>query len=636
MSPRILKRRACVVLGFVLTTLSAVAPTFAQQQPTQSKPAPRIKVDRSDQLPRHVYPVTTTAIALLQDDKQFEVLAQHLEQDLRADLAAYDIQDRATLKSFYGTLANLALERSDYETAVAYQDSIRAIEDKPGLRLSTGLMERAMAVAGRESHNGLDTVRLRAALRSQIAALPYRQVQAELAGMKARLEMVTPNMVLGSVQAEIEPSARNGSISRELAQRLVELRVRINRIIPVRSVLIDELGQTIAAHNVVKPDIWAARDVSLDGRAHLTPVTIAVWDTGVDVDVFPNQLFTNKGEIAGNNKDDDGNGYIDDVHGIRHDLDGNRATGTLMPVSLSAAEATEYRGYAKGVLDMQAGLNTPDVDIVKRKFAAIAAGDVKSFREKLVEYIVYAHGTHVAGIAVRGNPAARLLAATMTSDEFKIPPRPPTLELARRSAHELSETIEYFRQHGVRVVNMSWGFYPLIYEQILEANNVGATPEERRKLARQIFDIGAKALHDAMAASPKILFVAAAGNEDADNKFGEFVPSSFDLPNLITAAAVDRGGDEAAFTSYGHVDVYANGYEVPSRVPGGAIIPLSGTSMAAPQVVNLAAKLLAVKPQLTVAELRRAIIESADEKTIGEGKRIKLLNPRAALIRIAN
>jgi subtilisin family serine protease len=399
-------------------------------------------------------------------------------------------------------------------------------------------------------------------------------------------------------------------------------------------VVVAELGQTMAARSVLKPDIWAARDVSLQGRAGLKPVTIAIWDTGVDVDVFPQQLFTNPREIAGNGKDDDSDGYVDDVHGIRHDLDGGRATGTLNPISLTPAEVAEYRGYLKGALDMQAGLNTPDVEAIKRKIGALAPADFKPFREKLGEYVVYAHGTHVAGIALRGNPAARVLVATMTSDEFKLPPRAPTLERARLQAHELSETIEYFRQHGVRVVNMSWGFAPNFFEAELEANNVG-TPEERKKLAREIHDLGARTLHDAMVAAPDILFVAAAGNWDQDNKFGEFVPAAFDLPNLITAAAVDRAGDEAAFTSYGKVDVYANGYEVESRVPGGTLIPLSGTSMAAPQVVNLAGKLLAVKPQLTVAELRRAIVESADEKTIGQGKRIKLLNPQAALARVA-
>lgn len=253
------------------------------------------------------------------------------------------------------------------------------------------------------------------------------------------------------------------------------------------------------------------------------------------------------------------------------------------------------------------------------------------FQEKLSEYIVWSHGTHVAGIALRGNPAARVLVARDGTDQFKIPPHAPSLERAPQEAQAMREAIEYFREHGVRVVNMSWGFAPEFFERDLEANNVGGGTEARRKLANQIHDIGAKVLHAAMAAAPDILFVVAAGNWDADNKFGQFAPAAFELPNMITAAAVDRGGDEAAFTSYGKVDVYANGYEVPSRVPGGATIPLSGTSMAAPQVVNLAAKLLAVKPSLTVAELRLAILDAADEKTIGPGKRIKLLNPRASI-----
>jgi hypothetical protein len=52
--------------------------------------------------------------------------------------------------------------------------------------------------------------------------------------------------------------------------------------------------------------------------------------------------------------------------------------------------------------------------------------------------------------------------------------------------------------------------------------------------------------------------------------------------------------------------------------------------MATPQVTNLAAKLLALKPEMTVAELRRAIVDAADERTIGETRRIRLLNPKAS------
>lgn len=46
-------------------------------------------------------------------------------------------------------------------------------------------------------------------------------------------------------------------------------------------------------------------------------VIVAVLDTGIDLDHedLSDAVWTNPGEIAGNHKDDDGNGYVDDVHG---------------------------------------------------------------------------------------------------------------------------------------------------------------------------------------------------------------------------------------------------------------------------------------------------------------------------------
>ena len=72
-------------LAAAMFTLAACAPRVASAQ--NPAPAARIKVERADQLPRHVYPVGSTAMALFQEEAQFAALAQRLEADLRADLA---------------------------------------------------------------------------------------------------------------------------------------------------------------------------------------------------------------------------------------------------------------------------------------------------------------------------------------------------------------------------------------------------------------------------------------------------------------------------------------------------------------------------------------------------------------------
>ncbi len=100
------------------------------------------------------------------------------------------------------------------------------------------------------------------------------------------------------------------------------------------------------------------------------------------------------------------------------------------------------------------------------------------------------------------------------------------------------------------------------------------------------------------------------------------------LPNLIVVGAVDLAGDEASFTSYGPtVKVHANGYQVESVIPGGERVAESGTSMASPQIANLAAKLLAVNPTLTPPELISMIVSTADRSP--DGRRV-LMNPKKA------
>jgi len=614
-------------VGAPLLCLSLLigSPLLVSDVAAQTEPS-RIRVEGADQLPRHTYPVPESATALVEDDALFAALATKLEADLKADLAKYEISDRATLKEYYGTLGSLALIEGDHETALAYADSVRAIEDKPGLKALTGTFERALAAAVQVAEDQRAAV-FEETYRREIAALPYDEVQAELKSLKGFTEISAPGVLLGFVQGQVQPAADSGEISRELANIVVQARWYLKVIRPIQQKMIAVLAERIAAHAVEKPDIWAARAVSLEGRDDLKPVVVAIWDTGTDVALFEDRVFVNEGETPDNDMDDDGNGFVDDVHGIAHDLHLARTTGVLLPLSYAQEEEVRYRQNLKGFMDLQAGLDTPDASEFKRLVTALKPEEFPPFFEGFRQYGEYAHGTHVAGIAVAGNPAARILVGRFTGD-YRMVPELPTVERAEGWVREFHDKVAYFRQHGVRVLNMSWGFTAQDEEDALEANNAGGTPEQRKALAQRLFDIQADALCETIAGAPDILFVAAAGNEDEDNRFTDFIPASFDMPNLITAAAVDRAGDEAAFTSYGKADVYANGYEVESYLPGGETSALSGTSMAAPQVVNLAAKLWAVHPDLTVAQVSEAIVQGADEKTIGDGKVIKLLNPK--------
>ncbi len=208
-------------------------------------------------------------------------------------------------------------------------------------------------------------------------------------------------------------------------------------------------------------------------------------------------------------------------------------------------------------------------------------------------------------------------------------PEAPTEELTRRGVESYKATAAWFRDHGVRVVNMSWGGNPAGYEDALEKNGIGKDAADRKEIARKLFKIERDGLYEAMKSAPGVLFICAAGNADANSSFDESIPSSLKLPNLLTVGAVDQAGDEASFTSYGEtVRVDANGYQVESTLPGGALVRFSGTSMASPNATNLAAKLLALDPKLTPQQVIQLMV---DGSTPSEDGRRHNLNPKESV-----
>ena len=185
------------------------------------------------------------------------------------------------------------------------------------------------------------------------------------------------------------------------------------------------------------------------------------------------------------------------------------------------------------------------------------------------------HGTHVSGtIAAKLDgagivglaPGVKLMALKFLGDDP-----------ACGWDDQAIEAIEYAKSFGVRISNNSWA-------RPASAPPFG-DPADDVPLYEAIEDSG-------------MLFVAAAGNsgQDLDSVSRPSIPASFDLPNILSVAAVDNTGQLASFSNYGEtsVDVSAPGVSIASLIPDYGVNEagyyyLDGTSMASPHVAAIAA-----------------------------------------------
>lgn len=563
--------------------------------------AEKIKVRSLDELPRFVYPIESSASQLLVSD-DFPAFAARVRKDVEHVLAAYDIEDPSTLQGLYAVMQRLEFQAGNYDASLGWLEKSRALEDKEANRLTSGLIDRAWVAAHREAPgDGFDSA-FAGQLEALASGLPWAVVQDNIEQAKGRAEYISSNLLLGRVQSEMDPVvASTGVLTEDMARTLIAMRSTMEMFLPVREQVVAVYQKLIDANRVEKADIWAARALTLTPEIKAQSVAIGIWDSGVDASVFTGSLWVNPAESF-DGADNDGNGFVDDVNGIGFDLDGFRTPELLHPEGDMAGKAGLAMGYMKGFMDLTSSIDSPEASALKKHISSLEPEEVKAFVESLQFASLYMHGTHVAGIAVEGNPYARIVINRYTFD-YHIPRAILTVEIAERHAKSFQGSVDYFKKAGVRAVNMSWGWTLKEVEGVLESNGV-TDPEERAARTREIFGIFKKGLYDALASAPEILFITAAGNDDSDVEFDEVIPSNFQLPNLITVAAVDQAGDPTSFTSTGrNVVIYANGYEVESFVPGGGRMKASGTSMASPNALNLAAKLFALDPALTPARV---------------------------------
>lgn len=434
----------------------------------------------------------------------------------------------------------------------------------------------------------------------------------------------------------------------------------------------------------------------LAGRQPVQSVVVAVLDSGIEIDHpdLVGSVWTNEDEIAGNGVDDDGNGYVDDVHGwnfvggadgrhVEQDTyemtrlyaEGQVRFAAVQVDTLSPEARADYQLYreaaaefeaerqdkarlldqyrniatalerAVSILEAELGTdslteesvrtlnsNRTDVlqaqniymqlaqqgatpEVIERDLEVlqemveynlnpefdprpIVGDDPDDLTERIygnndVEGPTAEHGTHVAGIiaATRNNgfgidgiaSSARIMSVRTVPD-------------GDERDKDVANAIRYAADNGAQIINMSFG--------------KGFSP------AKEVVDEAVR-----YAEERGVLFVHAAGNDAEDLGVEPSFPTRTFIDGDSARAWIEVGAISwkaapdlvATFSNYGRqtVDVFAPGVDIRSTIPEAKYEENSGTSMAAPVVSGIAALIMSYYPDLTAAQVKQIILESA-------------------------
>ncbi len=360
--------------------------------------------------------------------------------------------------------------------------------------------------------------------------------------------------------------------------------------------------ETLQAEHDAQPeaDPYAFSTVDLTGSEDAQPLVVAVWDTGVAGPLFESQLFTDE---AG-------------AHGVIADPTEGQTGLTYEP---GAETITEFAPFLQGIMDLRAGLASTEAaqQVLALMGGAQDAAALEALGVNLSAIGEWAHGTHVAGIMLAGVPQARLAVfrSAWAGEARLYHNRGPTDEELAAELANIDAIAAFINANHVRVVNASLGFgRDYVENELRHESDLYATDDEVRARAEVVHQHRTAIWRRVIEQCPDTLFVVAAGNSNRDIvEYGD-VPAALELPNLLTVGAVDRFGNWATFTNSNpeRVQIFDWGVAVPSVIPNGDTVPLSGTSMASPNVANLATKMLAVAPSLTPAQVIAIIGETAD------------------------
>ena len=405
-------------------------------------------------------------------------------------------------------------------------------------------------------------------------------------------------------------------------------------------------------------------------------VIVGIVDSGVDInhEDLKAVIWTNPKEIPNNGKDDDKNGYIDDMHGwnflgdaVNEQLEMTRIVkqGPSAPeyakakAQLDAERADAiagkemYEGYLKSVKDMQVYLKkdnftledikaiTSDDETIKNNkaffsrvltrlsiadFTEQVKGGIKHFNDQLS----YNLNPDFDGRSIVGDKPNDIN-DTKYGNNNVVGPDP---EEALHGTHVAGIVAQVRNNNlgGDGVANMV---------EIMAVRAVPNGDEYDKDIAlgiRYAVDNGAKVINgsfgkyfsphkewvqDALkyAAKKDVLVIFAAGNDsknlDVHNKYPsdsyDGAPEISDNVLIVGALNATYSANMVApFSNYGknNVDVFAPGMQIYATTPNNNYRYLQGTSMASPNVAGVAALIRSYYPKLSAAQVKQIIMAS--------------------------
>jgi len=249
-------------------------------------------------------------------------------------------------------------------------------------------------------------------------------------------------------------------------------------------------------------------------------------------------------------------------------------------IQLMGAEAFHRRGFLGqgvkvAVIDTGIDHTHPDLSV---------AGGYKIIWYDDYDDVI-GHGTHVAGIiaAKRDNFGVVGMAPEVELYSLKI-----FSEVGTTALSFVVDALQWSIDHEIDIVNMSFGS--------------SVTSAALRDACKKAYDAG-------------VLLVASAGNSGKGSTDTTGYPARYDT--VISVGAVDEELEVADFSSRGaDLDVVAPGVSILSTFTypleyEHLYYYLSGTSMACPHVVGLAALIKSVNPGISNVELKRRITDFA-------------------------